>query len=84
MADKQNPSNAALAQMLINDADAITNPAAHNMEGRMRLAAERLRAVAEPAGEADALIKALRQIKYNTHDMATEDALVRVLGEFVD
>jgi hypothetical protein len=78
------PTNAALADMLVDDADSIINVAAHDMEGRIRLAAERLRTAGdcEPTPAVVHLITELRKAAAETSDSGTADTLRGLLGEF--
>jgi hypothetical protein len=76
------PTNATLADMLVDDANSITNAACHDMEGRMRLAAERLREAGESTPEVVALITRLRQIAHESTDTMTATDISLLLGEF--
>jgi hypothetical protein len=77
------PTNAALSVLLTDVADGITNPAAHEAEGIIRLAAKRLaEADTEPTAEVVALITRLRQVAHETQDSATAAVLKAMLGEY--
>jgi hypothetical protein len=75
------PTNAELGDLLSDVADRFTNPAAHEDEGLVRLAATRLNELPDTKPILPRLTAELRHIAYASHDAGVRTALLALIGE---
>ena len=81
MAQPLDQTNQGLANRLNDYAEAIDNPASHEMELDLREAARRLRDVDEPAPLIPKLIAEIRKAALFASDLETRTALRALLGD---
>jgi hypothetical protein len=78
--DNTSPTNADLAEMLIDGADSIENVVAHEFEGVIRLATERLRHTDDVTPLLPSLVAELRNLARDSQDSRTSSAIFWLLG----
>jgi hypothetical protein len=83
MAPSKDHTNAELANRLIDHADAIENPGAHEAEQDIRLAAARLKELDDPTPLVPRLVAELTKVATFSTDPETRTVLRGLLGSGV-